>query len=303
MRARPSTVVHATPATPFDREAWPLPPPVGVLKRRSGFGTVLGMARPLAQGVAARAARREEARLDARRARILAALLVAACVAVVTLVLTAFESESSAPVDTGPAPAQRLLPAGPPEPQVVAMHETLRIQLPIHQSHVTAIGYHASGTGAFPLEPVGTQANAGVLGRIWRSLFGGSGSDLRYYLLDGGVGPRTGGIDVGAPVDTDVYTPVDGTVIAISDHVVNGQRYGVRIDVQPSGNPGVVVSVSNLRADPALTVGSTVSSGRTKVGRLIDLTRVERAGLARYTRDNGQHVHLEVRTATSLAAP
>ena len=38
-------------------------------------------------------------------------------------------------------------------------------------------------------------------------------------------------------------------------------------------------------------------------GRVVDLSPVERAGLARYTQDEGQHVHLEVHPAASLAAP
>jgi murein DD-endopeptidase MepM/ murein hydrolase activator NlpD len=168
---------------------------------------------------------------------------------------------------------------------------------------VTAIGYHATGTGALPLEPVGTRANAGLAERVFRALFGSSGSEVRYFMLEGGVGTGTGALDVGAPVETDVYAPVDGSVIAITDNVVNGTVYGVRIDIQPSGSPGVVVSLSNLRADPALTVGSTVSSGTTKIGRVIDLSGVERAGLARYTQDNGQHVHIEVQPATSLTTP
>jgi hypothetical protein len=264
------------------------------------------MATRQAAGLTARARnrRRDEMRTKARRARRMAALIVVACVSLVTLVLTAFGTGAPTTVSfTGPAPANRLLPAGPPRPQVVAMQDSLRIQLPVNQSRVTALGYHAAGSSALALEPVGTQANAGVVERVFRKLFGSSGSSLRYYLLDGGVGPRTGGLDIGAPVDTDVYTPVDGSVIAITDQVINGRAYGVRIDVQPSGNPGVVVSLTNLRADPALTVGSTVRAGRTKVGRIIDLSSVERAGLARYTQDNGQHVHLEVRPAASIARP
>jgi murein DD-endopeptidase MepM/ murein hydrolase activator NlpD len=106
---------------------------------------------------------------------------------------------------------------------------------------------------------------------------------------------------VGAPLDTDVYAPVDGTVITVSDNVVNGARYGVRIEIQPSGSPGVVLSISNLRRDPALNVGDTVSAAKTKVGRVIDLSAVERAALARYTQDKGYHVHIDVRPAASLA--
>jgi hypothetical protein len=230
---------------------------------------------------------------------------VVACGCLVALLLTAFGRGGETTVTvTGPAPAERLLPAGPPRPQIVALQETLRIQLPINQSRVTAIGYHASGASALPLDPVGTQANAGFAERLFRKVFGSGGSDeVRWFALEGGVGAQTGGLDVGAPVDTDVYAPVTGSVIAVTEHVVNGEVYGVRIDIQPAGNPGVVVSLTSLRPDPALTVGSTVSSGRTKIGRVIDLSEVERAGLARHTQDKGQHVHIEVQPATALASP
>jgi murein DD-endopeptidase MepM/ murein hydrolase activator NlpD len=268
--------------------------------------TVPPMATTEAPGFAARARQRQrqEARAKARRARRTAALVVIACGCLVALLLTAFgRGGETAVTITGPAPASRLLPAGPPQPQIVATHDSLRIQLPINQSRVTAIGYHAGGTLALPLEPVGTQANAGLAERIFRKLFGADSSGVRYYMLEGGVGADTGGLDIGAPVDTDVYAPVDGSVISVTDNIINGKIYGVRIDIQPSGSPGVVVSLSNLRPDPALTVGSTVSSGTTKIGRVIDLSEVERAGLARYTQDNGQHVHVEVQPATALTSP
>jgi murein DD-endopeptidase MepM/ murein hydrolase activator NlpD len=266
--------------------------------------TVPQMALPEAQGLAFRAAEREETRARVRRARRSAALLVAACVSLVLLLLTAFGTGGVASrVTRGPAPADRLLPAGPPRAQVIALQDTLRIQMPINQTRVTALGYHASGTDVLPLQPVGSQANAGIAKRLFHRLFGDNGSGILYYQLGGGVGPQTGGLDVGAPVDTDVYAPVDGSVMAISDMIVNGRAYGVRIDIQPSGSPGVVVTLENLKPDPALTVGSAVSAGRTKVGRVVDLSRVERAALARYTQDRGQHVHIEVRAASGLASP
>ena len=229
--------------------------------------------------------------------------MVVASVSLVTLLLTAFGTGGADLAATGPAPAKRLLPAGPPPPQVVALRGTLRIRLPVDEARVTAIGFHASGTEALALEPVGTQANAGLFDRLKDRLFGERGSGLRYYLLEGGAGAQTGGLDVGAPVGTDVYTPVNGTVIAVSDQIVNGKRFGARIDIQPSGNPGLVVTLSNLLADPALTVGTTVAASRTKIGRIVDLSSVEQAALARYTQDTGQHVHLEVHTAASLDVP
>ena len=280
------------------------PEPALSLKEEAAFVSVPPMSWPEAPGLAARATLREQERARARRARRVGALLVVAAASLITFLLLGFgPGGTKLATLTGPAPAERLLPAGPPRPQIVAMRETLRIQLPIEQERVTAIGYHAAGTDALALEPVGTQANAGLLGRFKQRIFGESGSRLRYYLLDGGSGPRTGGLDVGARADTDVYAPVDGTVIAISDRILNGKRYGVRIDIQPSGNPGMVVAITNLRADPALAVGSTVVAAITKVGRVVDLSDVERAELARYTTDKGQHVHLEVHAAASLASP
>jgi hypothetical protein len=262
------------------------------------------MAQPQAPGLAYRAAERQATRAKVRRARRTAALAVVACVCLVVLLLTAFGSgKSTAVTNTGPAPTGRLLPAGPPRAQIVALQDTLRLQLPINQSRVTAIGYHSSGSSALPLDPIGTQANAGLLKRFVNRFFGDSNSGIRYYQISGGVGPETGGLDVGAPTGTDVYAPVDGSVMAVSDQIVNGKAYGVRIDIQPSGNPGVVVTLTNLRADPALTVGTTVSAGRTKIGRIIDLSSVEQAALARYTQDRGQHVHIEVHAAGSLAIP
>jgi murein DD-endopeptidase MepM/ murein hydrolase activator NlpD len=262
------------------------------------------MAWPQAPGLATRAAYRERERARARRARRIAALVVAASVALIVLLLTAFGSGGSpSSTTTGPAPAGRLLPSGPPQPQVLALLDSLRIQLPIAQGRVTAIGYHAAGSGALELEPVGEQQNAGLFTRLVDRLFGQSSSGLEYYLLEGGVGSPTAGLDIGAPVDTDVYAPVDGTVIAISDQIVNGKLYGVRIDIQPFGNPGYVLAISDLRPDPSLTVGTTVEAARSKIGRVIDLSPVQSAELARFTQDKGQHVHLEVHPAASTTSP
>ena len=270
------------------------------LQPRDTSVTVPRMAWSSAPGLATPAAAREEG-ARARGLRRLAALLVLGALAIVTLLLAGFARDVPAAPPLEPAPSHRFLPSGPPRPQVVAMHDTLRVLLPIAQSRVTAIGYHGAGGGALALEPVGTQANAGLLDRLLERLSGNSGSGVTYYLLEGGAGPETSGLDVGAPLETDVYAPVDGTIITVSDNVVNGTRYGVRIDVQPSGSPGVVVSISNLRADPALAVGDTVFAARTKIGRVIDLSRVERAALARYTQDKGHHVHVDVHPAASLA--
>ena len=259
------------------------------------------MARPQASGFAARTDVRARARGRSKWIRRLVLAAIAAAFAIPILVLVFDSADTTRPV---PVPASdRLLPAGPPQPQVIAFQGALRLFLPISESRVTAVGYQAVGDGALALEPVGTQANAGVFTRLLRRLFGQDQPGIRYYLLGGEGAVATAGLDVGAPAGTDVYAPVDGTVIAISDQILSGEPYGVRIDIQPSGSPGLVVSLTNIEPDEALTVGSTVAAARTKVGSVVDLSEVESSALARYTQDSGQHVQIEVRPASNLSLP
>ena len=240
-----------------------------------------------------------------RRRRRLAGLVVLASVALVVLLLTAFGAgkPSTAQRQTGPAPANRLLPSGPPSPQVVALEGALRIQLPIAQSRVTAIGYHASADGAVALQPLGSQANPGALTRVARSVFGGAGRGIRWYQISGGEGPSSAALDVGALPGADVYSPVDGTVIGLTPYVINGKRFGSEVDVQPTGAPSFVVAITHVKPDPSLTVGSSVAAGTSKLGIVLDFSRVEEQALARYTQDAGNHVEIEVRPAASLETP
>ncbi len=233
-----------------------------------------------------------------RRARQFALLVLLATVFVASLLLTAFGG------GTASAPTTRSLAAlgltaqtqqTRPYPEIVAVRGAVRLQLPIAQSQVTAIGYHGADDGALALAPSGHQRNEGLVQRVVHSIFGGGGGAPAWYQLGGGT---TSALDVGAPVGATVYAPVDGTVVAITPYVVAGRRYGSRVDIQPQNAPGVVVSVTQIRVDPSLTVGSTVVSGARKLGTVVNLALVEHQALARYTNDAGNHVTVELHPAT-----
>ena len=258
------------------------------------------MPAPSDRAAAVRRARRR-ARPTPHRYRRLAVLIVLVGGLLGTLLVTAFGQGAPEIVpQTLSSPASRLLPAGPPTPMTVALHGTLRIQLPISQTRVTAIGYHSTNDGALALSPLGRQGNEGALVRLAHKIFGGGHGRFVYYQLTGGA---TDVLDVGAAPGTDVYAPVDGTITGISDFVLNGDVYGSRIDIQPSAAPSLVVSLTQLMPDSALTVGSTVAASNTKIGRVIDLSRVERQALARFTQDAGNHVAVEVRPAATATLP
>jgi hypothetical protein len=233
----------------------------------------------------------------ARRARRFALLTLLAIVLVIALLLTAFGGgtaqnfERISVADIG-APTQTQ-----PYPQIVAVRGAVRLQMPIAQGHATAIGYHSADDGAVTLSPIGQKGNEGVVQRVFHAVFGGGGGHPLWYQLDGGA---TSALDVGAAPGTDVYSPIDGTVVGVSPYVVAGHRFGSRIDIQPQSAPSLIVTLTQLRADPEITVGSNVVSGRTKIGAVANLAPYERQALAHYTNDAGNHVSVEVRPAAAL---
>jgi hypothetical protein len=247
--------------------------------------------------------RRPERRVSqpARRARRRAVLTLVGLAVLAVLVVAAFRPGPSPVIGVGvPASASRLLPAGPPTPLVIATHGPLHIQLPINERNVTAIGYHGAGEDVLPLDPLGRQANEGLFSRLVHRIFGGGGGGVAYYQLGGGDGPSTGSLNVGAAPGTDVFSPVDGTVVGLRDDVIDGKSYGSVIDIQPSDEPSVVLSLTHMRADPALEVGSAVSGRTSKIGTVLDYAGIERLALARYTQDPGNHVAMSVRSAATV---
>ncbi|HEY2217956.1 MAG TPA: hypothetical protein VGH35_01315 [Gaiellaceae bacterium] len=239
---------------------------------------------------------------DARRRR-LAVLIAVAVVGLGTLLVTAFGGGDHPPtIVSPPASATRLLPAGPPVPKVLARIGALRIQLPVNASRLTTVGYFGAEDGALPLSPVGHQANEGLLRRLVHKVLGGGGGWPRWYVLAGGHGDSLSAMDVGASAGTDVYSPVNGTVVGIGKVILNGKAYGARIDIQPIDAPSLIVSISHLAADPSLTVGSMVTADASKVGTVLDFSGVEHQALSHYTNDAGNHVLVEVHPSATLQA-
>lgn len=258
--------------------------------------TVALMATPRSRRAARHRAGRRRAQHRARR---LAVIGIVAALALVTLILTAFGSSSPNTDATTVASAAPATTGVAPKPQALATVGNLQIKLPIASDAVTAIGFHGAAGGAIELSPVGRQANEGLLARLWRRIAGSSQDGPVWFQLDGGPGTEV--LDVGAIPGTDVYAPVDGTVVSISAFVIDGKRFGSRIDVRPTSAPSLIVSLNHLQSDPSLAVGSTVMASSSKLGTVVDVAAVERQALAKYARDRGDNVAIEVHpTAGSL---
>ena len=215
------------------------------------------------------------------------------------LVLTAFGSGRATPAPaTAAQPQSALLPAGPPEPQIVAGRNGLQLQLPVPQTRLTAVAYHDAGPGVLTLDPVGRRGNRGLLGRLADRVLGRGGDGLVWYQLgDGG----TSALDVGAAPGTDVFSPVDGVVVGIDDLVIDGRVRGAKIDIEPADAPSLLVTVTRLKPDASLAIGSPVVAASSRLGAVLSLSHLERQELARYTQDAGNHVSVEVRSAPTTA--
>jgi hypothetical protein len=232
-----------------------------------------------------------------RRGRQLAVIVFLGALAVVTLLLTAFGS-GSPHVDESRLTKSAVVPpiAARPEPRPLATVGNLQILVPVAAPAVTGVGYHAGSGGALDLKPAGRQANEGIIARIWRGITGtGDGGPVWFQLGDG---PGTAVVAVGASVGTDVYAPVNGTVVAISDAVVGGTSVGSRIDIRPTLAPALLVSVSYVHPDPVLTVGSTLVQASSKIGTVADIASAEQQALARHARDRGNNIALSVYPAS-----
>ena len=214
--------------------------------------------------------------------------------AVITLLLTAFGSGGSSR-GTTPISVEAAADASAvrPQPQVLATVGNLNLQLPVATASLTAIGFHGSSDGSLSLQPVGRQANEGLLARLWRSVVGARRESPRWYQLEGGP-PGTNVLDVGAAPGTDVYAPVDGSVIAVSDLVIGGADVGSRIDLRPSRAPSVMVSVLNVRPDSAIAVGTPVVAAASKLGTAVNVAAVEEQALAAHASAGGNNVSIVV---------
>ncbi len=248
------------------------------------------MPTPRSRQAARHRARRRRAQQRARRLVVLAAF---GALALVTLLLTAFGSGGSR-VGTPSGTLTAEAADARPEPRVLATVGNLRLQLPVGQGAVTGIGFHSSRDGALELRPAGRQANEGLLLRLWRRIAGNPAGTPIWYQLSGEAGPGARVLNVGAAPGTDVYAPVDGTIVGISDFVIDGRALGARIDIRPREAPAVFVSLTHLRPDTSLAVGSSVTAATSKVGTVVDVASAERQALAAHARENGNNVAIAV---------
>jgi len=276
--------------------------------------------------VVGRAARLEQARARTRRRNVLigAAIVSALLLAVMgwryasdqraaripldagTAAVAAGLPDSSAhatPVKTGTA-RSATTPDGPTP--IFASYAKLKLRLPVSVGKLTEVGFHqASYPWALrmktPLKDAdATKANkkrgtsrdatsqptgenavlVGKVLRMWRSRPGK---------------PDTAA-DVGAKPGSTVYSPVSGTVVKIKSYKLYGKYPDYEMHIVPDGYDNLDIVMIHL-ADLEVKTGDRVVAGVTKVAHVRKLSDKFTDQLSQYTKDGGDHVHLQVNDA------
>jgi hypothetical protein len=164
--------------------------------------------------------------------------------------------------------------------------------LPVKADEVTIIAYQPiSDERAVALTPIGDKINANAFVRFFRNIFAGEAS-VRYYQLEGADGPATSSVLVGAAPGTPVFAPLTGVVTRVEEYFLFGRYQDVRIDIRPEKMGGLTVSIMFIE-DPAVSIGDSVTAGKTQLGKVRQCPEQVGDVISEYTYDSGSHVILQ----------
>lgn len=183
---------------------------------------------------------------------------------------------------------------------------SLQMRLPVPVDKLTEVGFHqASYTYALHMETPLPDANMKqakkqrTTGRDITTQKVGptailTGSVLRMWRSR--PGEPDSAVDVGAPAGTEVYAPVSGTVVKIKRYKLYGKYDDYEIHIQPSGHPDIDCVMIHV-SDVVCEVGDEVQAGVTQLAVVRRLSDRVNHQLADYTRDGGDHVHVQLNNA------
>lgn len=203
-------------------------------------------------------------------------------------------ARSSTPTTPGPTPT-------------FASYKKLKLRLPVRAKSLTEVGFHQAAYGyavpmKTPLKDAKLSSASNHRGTNRKIAAQPTGPDA---VLIGKVlrmwRPRPGrpdtAVDVGAKPGTNVFAPVDGTVVKVKRYKLYGKWDDYEIHIRPDGYENldvVLIHVKNVTCAP----GDRVTSGETRIAAVRKLSDKFYDQLASYTKGGGDHVHLQINDAT-----
>jgi hypothetical protein len=93
-----------------------------------------------------------------------------------------------------------------------------------------------------------------------------------------------------------VLAPLTGTVVKVKRYKLYGQHDDYELHIQPAGHPDidcVIIHIDKLTVKP----GDPVTAGVTPIGVVRKLSDRVDHQLGDYTRDGGDHIHVQLNNA------
>lgn len=205
-------------------------------------------------------------------------------------------------------PFYRLEVAVDPTP-VFATYRSLRIHLPVPDENVTQLAFHqASFPSALHLTSLVPDADARRVAKTRTmirherpaiaaeeaqgapAVF--NGEALRLWRTNRNGLPDSAA-DVGAIPGTAVYAPVTGEVTAVRRYFLYGKYEDFELHIRPKGWDDVECVLIHV-AEPIVQRGDVVIGGVTPIAEVRRLSNREELQLGQYTKDGGDHVHVQL---------
>ncbi len=171
----------------------------------------------------------------------------------------------------------------------------------------SATGETGSASNAQAMQPLGICLENDNPSRLAPGLSTSVGNEVCYYIEStrGRGTYSTTACDVHAKAGTTVYAPVTGTVISAGPYLLYGKYpdlfVNISIDGQPAGYYVALLHMSQI----LVSSGQRVEAGVTPVGIVRDLVPYFNSGPDVYTREEGNHTHMQIdyKPGGAAAAP
>jgi hypothetical protein len=183
-----------------------------------------------------------------------------------------------------------------PQPFTIATWAGVEIKSPIRYSDLLGPQFHeASNDNASPpMQPVGMCLGNYNAARMAPGI-GVTGNDPGYFIEE----TRSRGTyattacDVQAKAGTTVYAPVNGTVVCAESYLLYGSYPDLRVRIVIDGHPEYQMAVLHM-SKLLVSVGQRVEAGKSPIGVVRDLVPYFNSGPNPFTRDDGNHPHIQI---------
>lgn len=202
-------------------------------------------------------------------------------------------------------------PVVEPEPFNFARWAGIDMKSPIRYDDLLGCIFHEasySGTWGMPnnaqvLQPAGFCLKDDNPGARHPSVVLENGSDPAYFIeetRERGTFSTTA-CDVQSKAGCNVYSPVDGTVLEAGGYLLYGSYPDSLVRISVDGFPGYHLAVLHMDLI-TVAAGQRVEAGKTLIGRVRDLVPYFHSGPNPYTREEGNHVHLQINYRPDMEA-